>query len=403
MLRRRQVEAFLPLGALAKQATPDSRATERMAQSLRNVKGMWGGEWQRCFVQYGVGFTDVFTSKVERDLFKYLRSLVDKSRSIRNILSELTPVLVISPFSVGLDALLGELSGRLSIRSLSISHGTSVPPRCLADEIEGYRLGTSLILTSYGYTALQSPWAEKYVEHFKRKCKPTPIRTGSLILARVSRTERVATRDRVFGLKDESEKVIVYATTLKPRSSLRFQLHETLDEHLAGIADLTQAITAIQGARLIVKLHPGGALKEQEVTCLVPEANSDKVRIITKLPFNQVLSAADLVVSYSSTCIEEAIQNGIPVLLYDPWNRYQHLPALRWGEDPPKSQPAYYVNDSKLLDAALRWILRNHDPRAITEEQWSAHVYPDEVRGEFFQFVADSLQPRFSPTQVVQA
>jgi hypothetical protein len=270
---------------------------------------------------------------------------------------------------------------------MSISHGTHTPPTSEPDEIEKYRLGTTLILTSFAHTALQTPWAEKYLGHFKARRHPSPLKTGNLILAKLEPAARLDARRELIGDEAHDKKLIVYATTLKPRSGLRFQIHETLDEHLAGIAHLAAAVGELPNAILVVKLHPAAALKEDEVRMLVPETRSDRVRVMCRVPFERVLAAADLLVSYSSTCIEEAIQNSIPVMLYDPWNRYQHLPAAHWGQ----SSPAYYVDEHDGLVDALGWILHHHNPRDISQEVLREHIFPQETRNEFLQFVEDAL------------
>ena len=43
--------------------------------------------------------------------------------------------------------------------------------------------------------------------------------------------------------------------------------------------------------------------------------------------FHEVLAEADLLVSFSSTTIEEALVNDVPVLLYGGHGRYAHIPV----------------------------------------------------------------------------
>ncbi|MEK7287923.1 MAG: hypothetical protein AAB091_05140, partial [Elusimicrobiota bacterium] len=45
----------------------------------------------------------------------------------------------------------------------------------------------------------------------------------------------------------------------------------------------------------------------------------------TDEPFLEVMAMADLLISFSSTAIEEALQNDIPVLLYGCGGRYLHV------------------------------------------------------------------------------
>lgn len=393
LINHRPADHFLAAECVGNGASRNRNAVERMEQSLRETQQQLQQRWKGVFLHEGVSFVEIVSRKIEQDLFRYLRETVLKSQAIRYVLEQTRPSLVITPYAAGTEAILGEWSRVLGIPSLSISHGSFTPPQTRPDEIEKYRLGSNLILTNYEYTALQTPWAERYISHFSAKCRPTPVRTGNLILAKENTALRLVARRELFGHHQiPNLKIVVYATTLKPRSALRFQIHETLDEHLAGIADLAQAVNAIDNARLVIKLHPAAALKEDEVALLVPATKSDRIRICCRAPFERILSAADLLVSYSSTCIEEAIQQRIPVLLYDPWDRYQHLSALRWGQsETPRSSPSYYLTDPKSLEVALRWILDYHNPLEIPEEVWREHIYPPEAKQEFLQFVGQHL------------
>lgn len=388
LLRKKNIDIIIPLETIDRYVNKVSLNRKQMEQSLKRVQEMFETKWHKLFYYEGISFTDVFFTKIQGDLFTHIYSLVHKTNTMKIILKKLVPRIIISPFGVGVDGILGELGTILEIPSLSISHGTFTPPQNKPEEIEKYRLGISLILTEYGYTALQTPWAEIYIRHFKEKCKPQPIKTGNLIFAKIDSKKRFEKRKKVFNIQNEETKVIVYATTLKTRASLRFQIHETLDEHLAGIADLVQATKDITNAYLVIKLHPALALKKDEVQLLIHGTKSDQISIVTKLPFHEVLSCADLVVSYSSTCIEEAIQSHIPVMLYDRWNRYRHLPVVAMGiEEKKVVSPVYYVNRAQSLKESLEWILKNHDHRSIPPKILERHIYKKDYSDDFAEFV----------------
>lgn len=397
------VDAVLP----ADDGKPGARArhlAERMETRLNAVRSSMT-RWQALLVANGMSFIDIFGSYITEGLFPYLRALARQTATLEGLLDHVRPRLILSPHAIDADAVLGELSTKRAIPSLSISHGTFVPPTSDADEVEEYRLGRSLILTTYGYTAVQTPWAERYLDHFRGKQGPAPIRTGNLVLAQVSAADRVKARARLLNRGSESRRVIVYATTLKGRSSMRFQIHETLDEHLAGIRDMVASVRAQPNLHLVIKLHPGGALAEDDVRTLVPDVNCDQISLESKVPFARVLAAADLVVSYSSTAIEDAIQNGIPVLLYDRWSRYQHLPAasVNSGATPVLSA-VYYVSEPGALSAALNWITGSHPVGSLSGAQLERHVYPANAREGLFEFVARCLEPvadRATPSMVL--
>jgi len=115
----------------------------------------------------------------------------------------------------------------------------------------------------------------------------------------------------------------VHATTLKAGRSLRLNITETLDEYLAGLTGLIEAVNQMDNVRLMIRPHPVCDLSNEELLGLLPSCA--RMTIYREGSFSEVLAKADLLVSYSSTCIEEALQNNIPVVLFDLWKRYNHF------------------------------------------------------------------------------
>lgn len=367
----------------------------RLEDGLARFERLLAADWVAEFVSSGVSFTAVFGAKIRAGLMPWIREVRSASAALRAILRTLRPRLVISPFAIGPVAAIGEICRQMGIPGLVVPHGMLTPPGTEADAIETFRLGTGFVLTTFEHTALQSPWSERYVEAFPDRVRPSVIRTGNLLLSTRQPDLRAAARRRLFGLDGDEVKVAVYATTLKPRSSLRLQIHETLDEHLAGIADLAAVARETPGLRLLVKLHPGGALSERQVRELVAGVDHERIAVSSTIPFREALSAADLLVSYSSTCVEEAIQAGMPVLLYDRWARYQHLPGVCLNDLPPAGpMPVYYVSDASRLTDAIRWIIEKHDQSRIPAAELARHVYPPGVSAGFEAFVERHLAVR---------
>ena len=88
---------------------------------------------------------------------------------------------------------------------------------------------------------------------------------------------------------------------------------------------------------------------------------------------------ADLLVSFSSTTIEEALQNAVPVLLYGGQGRYQHVPAVEVlpGQPCPRS-PVYAVRQPKHLAQALPKILEATGTAPLPDELFGGYRYPKE-------------------------
>ena len=105
---------------------------------------------------------------------------------------------------------------------------------------------------------------------------------------------------------------------------------------------------------------------------------SDCYSIHSEGSFEDYLSIADMIVSYSSTTIEEALQNKVPVLQYDSQGKYCHIegqvldPSLN-----PSVDSCYYVDTNGKLSWALRWLLENHFQKELPDSIWERHVFRD--------------------------
>jgi len=152
------------------------------------------------------------------------------------------------------------------------------------------------------------------------------------------------------------EKIVLHAGTPKKTTSLRFQIYETPDEYIQSLKELSEAVLKIGQIRLVIKFRPMDEISLSTLTTLLPD--SPNIIIETKQSFSESLSTADLLVSFSSTTIEEALQNHIPVLLYGGDGRYQHIlaQAVKTGTPLPK-EAVYFAPSLSDLEFAVRGIL----------------------------------------------
>ncbi len=110
---------------------------------------------------------------------------------------------------------------------------------------------------------------------------------------------------------------------------------------------------------------------------------SEKVILSVDEPFIKVLGMADLLVSFSSTTIEEAMQNRIPVLLYGGDGRYCHILAYEIGPAHPVQRSAvYHVKEAKDLNYAIPKILElNIAGNDENSSLFSQYIYDKNNRG----------------------
>lgn len=190
-----------------------------------------------------------------------------------------------------------------------------------------------------------TPVQEKHLLYFKKKYPEIhnqAIKTGPLAFAQVDNFIRKISMS-FFGLQDY-EILLTHATTVKSRGAERFHLLETLDEFFSSLVDVLHTINTIDGTRLLIKLPPGFPLSNEEVNRFLPMSN--KLLVCRDTPFAEVLAATDILISYSSTAIDEALINRIAVMLYDKWCRYNHFGASIYNETEIGNLfPVCYINN----------------------------------------------------------
>jgi len=121
-------------------------------------------------------------------------------------------------------------------------------------------------------------------------------------------------------------------------------------------------------------------LSDEEFKLLLPP--SEKYTINRQGPFAAVLAATDILVSYSSTALDEALLNERPVILFDKWARYNHfkLPVYRGGLI---DQPVVYVDQADQLANAIRGFKKDLN--------FLNYKYNDNYEANLYKYVKSAL------------
>jgi hypothetical protein len=335
------------------------------------------GEWYDRFETNGVNLSSYLSHYLDTNIRHHLALLVRMQAGIRPLLEKLKPAVVMTPFGTGLFGVIGAVCRELEIPSLMITHGSHLPPRSRLEEIEQRWLTRYLMLSPYyRYTAAQSPWAARHAAYFGAGEQERTLNTGPVLFARTDPAS--GNRLRLdLGIPGEAP-VIVYAVAQRKRSSVRFHVYETEDEYLQHMNDLVTAVNEIEpdNVYLVLKLHPAAEFSVSDMRSFLPR--SDRLLILHQEPFNRVLSAADLLVSYCSTVIEEALFNRIPVIQYDRWARYCHIEAFNCNIGEPKDwkiDAIYYLSDPGRLVPVLRHALEHGKEASNNDELYKKHLF----------------------------
>jgi UDP-N-acetylglucosamine 2-epimerase len=178
---------------------------------------------------------------------------------------------------------------------------------------------------------------------------------------------------------------------MKTRKSRRFYVLESIDELLSAMQEVFDVVSQMEEVHLIFRIHPGDAITKAEIYSLLDVPAN--VSVSDSGTFEDVLAAAHLLVSFSSTAVQEALVNHIPVLLYDKWNRYNHLDADRVENPvPAKVASAYYIDKKENLATSIPWILEQHTKKEITGDIFKKYAFSNDHFKNFIEFVEKCLR-----------
>lgn len=336
------------------------------------------------FSYRGISFSDLISQKLSSNITGHLLGQSVWAYRVDETLARLKPRIVISAGNRPDDAMIAELCKKRGIDTVLISHGSHVKPKNDYERIEWSEHGRSLLGSSFAVNAMQSPLVEEYFSAFP--ASGALARTGPLIWGRpIDRTRGRSTFNKIFGPKRDFDRtrVIVHAGTAK-RS--RIYVYETFDEYISALRDLARAVERLEDTVLVIKFRPIMELTTEALKEFVPF--SDKVILSIDEKFSDVLAMADLLVSFSSTTIEEALQNKIPVLLYGGDGRYQHTVGfnIENGHNVDK-RAVYHVEKPSDLGYALSGILSIDFKGAGNDEVFERYRYKDTATSSFADLV----------------
>lgn len=318
------------------------------------------------FSYRGVSFAGAVSGKIKDNIGGHIMGLMLWTVRLKHFVDRSNAAAFISNGNRADDIILAELCRNKNIPTVLVSHGSHVRPKNDPEKIEWGEHGRALLRAPFTYLALQTPVSEGYLDVFKTDSKV--MKTGPLIWGKeVERTKG-------------DIKVIVHAGTPKPTNSLRLFVYETPDEYIRGIRELAEAVEKVPGTVLLVRFRPSSEIGTDDIKKLVPF--SGKVRLDMEGPFANALGKADLLVSFSSTTIEEALQNRIPVLLYGGGGRYQHIAAreIKAGELLERSA-IYHVSRAEDLAYAISEVLKiGIDGRGNDRTLFDEFIYPESER-----------------------
>ena len=387
----------LSLSFIEALAVPHPTATENLRRTLDDLaqKILSAPD---VFSFHNVSFAEIAAHYLQTRLTPFTLNLHQRAAALNLLFTTLRPAGIFSAGNRADDILLGELSRQLDLSALLISHGSHTVPLTEPARQEWLEHSTHLIRTPYPFVALQTPAAEDFLKVMPPPLPTQCLRTGPLLWGRpLDQTKSSAYRQKILAAHPSARFLVVHAGTTKFSRAARLFVYETPDEYLQSLKDLVQAVGELPEVHLVIRFRPMPQLSVADLQQLVPMPSH--VTLSVTETFEEVLGAADLLVSFSSTTIEEALQNKVPVLLYGAGGRYQHLPAVVLDHQLPSATTAVYaVKQSTNLVPALKqlftfWQSNPPEPVAFSAytytpadrnliENWLELLLPAEAEGE---------------------
>ncbi len=351
-----------------------ARAIIRQKRNFAELRGALARE-ASIFSYRGIAFGGAIAEKIRNNISHHIIGLMIWAKRLERFIDSIGPRALVSNGTRDDDAVLAELCKNKGIPSILVSHGSHVPPKNDCERIEWGEHGRMLLRAPFSGLALQSPLAEGYLGAFPTES--VVFRTGPLIWGKPieRRKDRELFNVLFKGKFDRTKsRIIVHAGTPKPNKFLRPHVYETPDEYIQGIRDLVGRVEDLSNTLLIVKFRPSADIDVDDMKRLVDF--SERAVLSVNEPFNKVLGMTDLLVSFSSTTIEEALQNRVPVLLYGGGGRYQHIEAFEIAQDrevPPKA--VYHVSSVRDLGYAIKKILDLNMPESRHGGEFDPYRY----------------------------
>ena len=323
----------------------------------------------------GVDLTNFIMTFNDNNLRERMMDLYGEIISINRVLEVVNPKSVFAQHSLGIGYALGELCYNKKIPGLLITHGSHTPQEEPLPSYEWSLHAHQIFNGMYPFVSIQTPWAKNFLKK-QDVVFSKLIETGPLIFAESVKNEQSNSkiRFRLFGQSQAQKRIILHAGSPRAWSAFRPWVYETVDEYINNINTTIKAVEKFSDLYLCIRFRPQENLSLKEFKMSLLESNC--YGVYSEGPFDEFLASSDLLISYSSTTIEEALQHQLPVLQYDPDGKYQHIHGEFFSKDGVNSfSTVYSVLDENHLLPALEWWKENHSDDINRKLDWTEHVF----------------------------
>ena len=317
-------------------------------QPIEFIKDYQNVEKEKVFIEkINFSYGKIDLSKLLNNFYNklnfYFNDTEQKSIAIKKFINNNNFSLTISNITKGLDGCI--LDREVSCNSLCIPHGIIAKSFNKHDEIYKKIISEAVFNGESKYFAIQSKIAKNSLDTHKINGKI--IETGNLIFASIKKNFN-------------NKKYLLHASTIKDFYNLQFLGVEMFYEYWNNLSILNK-IAKDNPIKIIIKPHP--TIKN----CTDQLKENFKNLRFSNNSIDLLLKKSSLVISYSSSVIEDALNSFTPVILFDKENRYMHLSS---NKDLNTLSAVNYISS----EISLVNIIKNLNSRK-KEENFGQHIF----------------------------
>jgi hypothetical protein len=262
----------------------------------------------------------------------------------------------------------------MNIPTFLISHGSHTESENITAQYEMDQLANGLLTSNFATQAIiQSPLSEKIAMRLTPELTRRnvhPVMWGSHMTHNSKRQNALFT--------------ILHASTFKVLGS-RPWIYENSNEFVYGLQHLIMAIKNMKNVQLILRVQKGRhECSNITLKKLLPK--STNFEFSTADTFEADLEKSDMLISFSSTAIEQALIAKKPVGLFGGSSRYYHLPGNLYPPTMNHRSAVYHLNTEN-LQKMLASIAIVHRDKQLTVDELRPYIWGDNVlsRNDFIE------------------
>ena len=153
--------------------------------------------------------------------------------------------------------------------------------------------------------------------------------------------------------KSKNNFTIVIADTIKKFYTIPY-IYEDSFGYINNLKDILDNLQEFDNLKKIIKFRPDESINSELIYELIKKYNNTHISI--KESFLEVIKNSNLLISHSSTTIEEALNLNIPVGLYTGKNEYQHICMYKNNN----SEFIYLLNKDNIQEKIKKILIKSN-------------------------------------------